>query len=119
MSISLFLSIFSIILQNISGNVIQNGDFESGTADPWFCASCKCTVIDGALGKNPYNLDKSWVYFLEVTNRNANWAGARQDLNVGSFSEDNLQLWFNFSIQANEQAIKKYLVHWIEITPIF
>ena len=108
MNFLVYLSIILFFLKTTTANVIENGDFESGTADPWFCAASKCTVVDGVLGKIQGTLDNNLTIvnsFLEVTNRNANWAGARQDLNVDSFSEDNLQLWFNFSIQANQQVI--------------
>ena len=45
-----FISVILFFLQSTAGNVIENGDFESGTADPWFCAASKCTVVNGVLG---------------------------------------------------------------------
>ena len=31
-------------------NVIENGDFESDTYEPWECSSAHCVIQDGALG---------------------------------------------------------------------
>ena len=31
-------------------NVIENGDFESDSYEPWDCPSAHCAIQDGALG---------------------------------------------------------------------
>lgn len=39
------------VLQRAHGNVIENGDFESGEISPWHCDGSHCNVNAGVLGK--------------------------------------------------------------------
>ena len=37
---------FLFLVFTSSGNVIENGDFESGELAPWTCARSTCSVLD-------------------------------------------------------------------------
>ena len=41
------------------------------------------------------------IIFSGVSERKAEWAGVRQDLDPGLFVEEPLTYWFNFSLQRN------------------
>ena len=51
-STMLSLKIFSVVcfLSQVKGNILGNGDFESGNLSPWTCRSCHCHVTEGVLG---------------------------------------------------------------------
>ena len=34
----------------VKGNILGNGDFESGSLSPWTCSGCQCHITDGVLG---------------------------------------------------------------------
>ena len=74
-----------VLFLSVEANILENGDFDSGSLAPWHCNGCHCQT------KQKY---------LAVTERRANWAGPRQSLNPGSFSAENLQYQLNFSLQA-------------------
>ena len=43
--------ILSLAFQLSLLNVIENGDFESDSYEPWDCPNAHCVIEDGALGK--------------------------------------------------------------------
>ena len=34
----------------VKGNILENGDFETGGLSPWTCVACQCYVTEGVLG---------------------------------------------------------------------
>jgi len=71
-------------------NVVINGDFETGSIDPWYSSSSSCEVND----ENDEN-------YLVVSNRKEVWSGPRQFLNVSYFKQDPLKFNFKYSIKAD------------------
>ena len=43
-----FVNLLFIVLK-VCGNVIENGDFESGDLDPWSCTHSDCIIDNGYL----------------------------------------------------------------------
>ena len=82
------------------GNILQNGDFESGI-DPWTCNGC-----EGSVGSPAHSGVNSFI----ANERRARWAGPHQviDTNVvNSISKFNLA--FNFSIFSEEEKLSEYI----------
>ena len=46
--ITKFVNLLFIVLK-VCGNVIENGDFESGDLDPWSCTHSDCIIDNGYL----------------------------------------------------------------------
>ena len=90
------IGIFLLISQNTQANYVQNGDFENGKIEPWYCSACHCEPSKK---------------FLELSGRNHNWAGPRQSLSKNNFlTNDNLQVAFNFSIRSPESLTATWKV---------
>ena len=79
-------------------NVVINGDFETGSIDPWYSSSSSCEVND----ENDEN-------YMVVSNRKEVWSGPRQFLNVSYFKQDPLKFNFKYSIKVRDE-------NWIFLT---
>ena len=71
------VSLASVISANT--NIVVNGDFESGNLEPWSCHGCDGEII------NPGHESE---FAFEVKNRQEDWAGPLQLLNVSSLSKE-------------------------------
>ena len=72
-------NILFVSLSKANTNVVVNGDFESGNLEPWSCHGC-----DGAIIHHGHDSE----FAFEVKNRQEEWAGPLQMLDVNSLSGD-------------------------------
>merc|ERR1711936_1223444 len=85
----------------VKGNILQNGDFESGSLDPWFCNGCS-----GSLGTPAHSGEAAF----KVDARHARWSGPHQQLDPATVDKiSNLNLHFNFSILVETEDLTEWI----------
>ena len=83
-----FYFILGVLISPSLGNIIENGDFETGEILPWTCKQAHCETSQK---------------FLTLTKRTENWSGPHQLLNQDNFmTASDLIVTFGFDLQSNE-----------------
>jgi len=87
-----------------SGNILDNGDFESGDGSlgGWSCSNCHCSVEQ---------FQVPWNHYLAVTERSNIYGGPWQIIGSEHLTDEkNLQFAFNFTMASSTAALAEWKI---------
>ena len=97
-----------------TGNVVKNGNFQSGDLLPWRChGDCLCHTSQRYLGDLCWTLSPQLKVCLAVTDRTETWNGPRQSLSSSSLTSQPGLYTLTFSIKVTEEVEGKWKLHLI------